>query len=117
MSRFSLFQQQLTVLTMLKSWLGDASLIFEIFINYDGESRTRSWKTAATNFDVVGQLSLLLSTFIEEFVKKSIKRTSVNDDHDPSGAVLRSINEADRVADASRLLLERAVIAFGDLVS
>ena len=85
---------------MLKLWLGDAPLIFEIFINYDGESGTRSWKTAATNFDAVGQLSLLLSTFIEEFVKKSIKRTSVNDYHDPSGAVQRSINEADRVADA-----------------
>jgi hypothetical protein len=114
----SIFQQQLAVLTMLKSWLASASLMFEILVNYDDEhgSSNISWKTAAANFDVVGQLSSLLCAFIEECVKKSIFRASVTNSTDLSGAVLRSISEADRVADAARLLLERAAIAFGDLV-
>jgi len=115
----SVFQQQLTVLTTLKTWLCHTPLVLEIFNNYNGDSRisTRSWKSAATSVDVFGQLSSLLCAFIEECVKKSINHAAVNDDRDPSGAVLRSISEADRAADASRLLLEQAVTAFGDLVS
>jgi len=99
------FEQQVDALSLVGHWLGNRTLLVEMFYNFDAENEdTASWNFAATKKDIVGQLFAVLCTLAGKSSKVISDNLCRKEDPTRPITTFLSVDEKDRLVQASRAL-------------